>query len=96
MVNRKLLKSKMELFGDRNEDLANAIGISPQRFSLKLNGSNGADFNVREINQIKVRYNLTIQEVDSIFFESNVSCEDTTKGDAVRDIQQNTIKNNHG
>ena len=70
----------MELFGDRNEDLANALGISPQRFSLKLNGTYGADFTVREINIIRVRYKLTIQEVDLIFFKSNVSCEGIETG----------------
>ena len=72
MVNKNELQSKMRLFGDRNEDLASAIGISPQRFSNKLNGTNDADFTVKEINIIK-KYNLSIEEVDSIFFKNDVS-----------------------
>ena len=74
MVNKNELQSKMKLFGDRNEDLASAIGISPSRFSNKLNGTDGADFNVKEIKIIKSKYNLTIEEVDSIFFKNDVSC----------------------
>ncbi|MBR5582972.1 MAG: hypothetical protein IKW21_00420 [Lachnospiraceae bacterium] len=58
----------MKLFGDRNEDLAEAIGISPQRFSAKLNETNGAEFTMGEIRAIKIRYNLTAEEVDEIFF----------------------------
>lgn len=73
MVNKNELQSKMRLFGDRNEDLASAIGISPQRFSNKLNGTNDADFTVKEINIIKKKYNLNIEEVDSIFFKNDVS-----------------------
>lgn len=63
----------MKKHGDRNEDLAKYIGISPQRFSAKLNGTGGADFTRSEIQKIKERYNLTAEEVDIIFFASDVS-----------------------
>ena len=67
-MNKNKLVSKMKWFGDRNEDLAEAIGISQQRFSAKLNGTNGAEFTMSEIRAIKIRYNLTAEEVDEIFF----------------------------
>lgn len=67
-MNKNKLVSKMKLFGDRNEDLAEGIGISPQRFSAKLNGTGGAEFTMCEIRTIKTRYNLTAEELDEIFF----------------------------
>jgi hypothetical protein len=67
-MSKNKLVSKMKLFGDRNEDLAVAIGISPQRFSAKLNGTGGAEFTMSEIMTIKIRYKLTAEEVNEIFF----------------------------
>lgn len=67
-MNKNKLVSKMKWFGDRNEDLAAAIGISQQRFSAKLNQTGGAEFTMSEIRVIKIRYNLTSQEIDEIFF----------------------------
>lgn len=58
----------MKKHGDRNEDLAKYIGISPQRFSAKLNETNGAEFTWSEIKAIKKKYNLTATDVDEIFF----------------------------
>ena len=63
-----MLVSKMKLHGDRNEDIAEALGISQQRYSIKLNGTNGAQFTCSEIRIIKIRYNLTPAEIDEIFF----------------------------
>ena len=68
MVSKNELVSKMKKHGDRNEDLAKYIGISPQRFSAKLNETNGAEFTQSEIQKVKERYNLTSEEVDAIFF----------------------------
>ena len=76
-MNKNRLVSKMKLHGDRNEDLAKYIGISPQRFSAKLNGTGGAEFTQGEILKVKEKYNLTSKEVDRIFFAINVSHEDT-------------------
>ena len=67
----------MKKHGDRNEDLARYIGISPQRFSAKLNGTGGADFTGNEMRKIKQKYNLTNEEMDVIFFASDVSSKDT-------------------
>ncbi|MBQ8616547.1 MAG: XRE family transcriptional regulator [Clostridia bacterium] len=72
-MNAKLLRSKMVLFGDTNATLAEVLNISAQRFSAKLNETNGAEFNKSEIGKIKVRYDLTPEEVDAIFFCLKVS-----------------------
>ena len=67
-VNKQRLKSVMALHGDRNEDIANYMGISPQRFSAKLNGTKGAEFTQSEIQKVKEKYNLTCGQVGAIFF----------------------------
>ena len=63
----------MKWHGDRNEDLAKYIGISPQRFSAKLNETDGAEFTQGEIRKISEKYDLTAQEIKEIFFEDNVA-----------------------
>lgn len=67
-MNKNELVSKMKKYGDRNEDLAKYIGISPQRFSAKLNETGGAEFTQSEIQKVKEKYNLTGEEVNDIFF----------------------------
>ena len=64
-MNTRMLKSKMVLFDDTNVTMAEALGITPPAYSLKLNGEN--DFKQEEIKIIKERYNLTPEEVDTIF-----------------------------
>lgn len=58
----------MKLHGDTQEMLADAIGISVQRLNAKINQTGGADFTMSEIRAIKIRYKLTSEEVDDIFF----------------------------
>lgn len=70
-MNKKLLKSKMVLHDDISETLAKALGISTVSLSLKMN-ENRSQFNQKEIAKIKERYNLTPDEVDSIFFAKKV------------------------
>lgn len=70
-MNKKLLESKMKLFGDNNATLAKYLNITPQTLSTKKNG--GADFKKNEIVRIKERYNLTANDVDLIFFANEVS-----------------------
>ncbi len=60
--------SVMKLYGDTQEILADAIGISVQRLNAKINSTGGAEFTMSEIRAIKIRYNLTAQEIDEIFF----------------------------
>ena len=71
-MNTNKLRSKMALFGDTGSTLSEVLGISPQRFSAKLN-ENKAEFTQREIQIIKDRYDLTAEEVDDIFFNKRVS-----------------------
>lgn len=68
------LVSVMKKHGDRQEDLANYIGISLQRFNAKINEKDGAEFTKGEISKIKEKYNLTAEQVDLIFFNNDVSC----------------------
>ena len=68
-MKKNLLESKMKLHGDRQSDLADAIGISLQTFNKKLNGNDSAGFTQSEIKKIIERYNLTADEVMKIFFD---------------------------
>lgn len=68
-MNKNLLRSKMVLFGDTNETLAAALGISPQRLSAKINTTGGAEFVQGEIKIIRDRYHLTDEETGHIFFQ---------------------------
>lgn len=72
-MNKKMLKAEMILYGDTNASLADALGITPQTFSAKLNGYKGADFTQHEIRAIMDRYNLSAEKIMVIFFVSKVS-----------------------
>ena len=66
-MNAKLLRSVMVLNGDTNATLAEFLGITEQSVSNKIN-ENGTEFKQGEIARIKDKYNLTSEQVDSIFF----------------------------
>lgn len=66
-MKKEVLRSIMVLHGDTNRDLANYLGISEQSVSNKIN-ENGTEFKQGEISRIKERYNLSSEQVDSIFF----------------------------
>ena len=66
-MNKELLRSIMVLFGDTNKTLADFLGITEQSLSNKIN-ENGTEFKQSEIRRIKIRYNLTAEQVDLIFF----------------------------
>lgn len=72
-MNKKLFKSKMALYGDTNQTVAEALSITPQRNSAKLNGTGGAEYTQGEILILKARWNLSAEEVDQIFFANIVS-----------------------
>lgn len=72
-MNKNLLISKMKLFGDTQTDLAHALGLSVARTNAKINETDGAEFTQSEITIIKIRYHLTAEEVDLIFFTQKVS-----------------------
>lgn len=71
-MNTNKLRAQMALHGDTGNTLADALGLSKQRFSQKLNEKN-AEFTQSEIMKIKERYGLTADEVDEIFFDIKVS-----------------------
>ena len=66
-MNKELLRSIMVLHGDTNKTLADYLGITEQSLCNKIN-ENGTEFKQREIRLIKVRYKLTSNQVDLIFF----------------------------
>lgn len=72
-MNKKLLKSKMDLFGDNGGTLSEYLRISRSTLSAKMNESSGREFTQSEIADIKARYNLTPDEVNDIFFTRMVS-----------------------
>lgn len=78
-MNKNELVSVIKKHGDRQEDLAKYIGISPQRFSAKINQRDGADFTRGEIQKIIEKYNLSVEDIHLIFFTSDVSSEDTER-----------------
>lgn len=56
----------MKLYGETGYILAEALGISANTLSKKIN--NKAEFTQSEIDKIKKKYDLTPAEIDSIFF----------------------------
>lgn len=78
MINKNLLKSKMALFGDDQNALATALGISIQRLSAKMNAKQVSDkvkaaaFTLAEVRIIMERYSLTPDEVVAIFLSVNL------------------------
>lgn len=66
-MKKEVLRSIMVLHGDTNKDLADYLGISEQSVSNKINET-GTEFKQGEIARIKLKYNLTSDQVDQIFF----------------------------
>lgn len=66
-MNKKALRSVMALHGDTNRDLADLLGKTMQTISAKMN-KNGAEFTQGEIVKIRDRYNLTAEQIATIFF----------------------------
>jgi hypothetical protein len=58
----------MKLFGDTQQILADALGLSLSRLNAKINEINGAEFRQSEITFFRNRWHLTPEEVDQIFF----------------------------
>lgn len=66
-MNKKALRSIMVLHGDTNRDLAELLGKTVQSVSAKMN-EKGAEFTQGEIVKIRDRYNLTAEQIATIFF----------------------------
>jgi hypothetical protein len=71
-MNKALLRSVMIAHGDTQAILAREMGLSLSRLNAKINGSY-ADFRQTEIGFIRDRYKLGPEDVNAIFFNSNVS-----------------------
>ena len=67
-MNKNMFVSKMKLFGDTQEILAMALGVSLTRLNAKINETDGAEFWQHEIKFFRDRLHLTTEEVDQIFF----------------------------
>lgn len=63
-----LLKSKMALYGDKQKDLAQKLEISETSLSKKMNETGKAEFTKKEMQKIKEIYDLTVEELNVIFF----------------------------
>lgn len=72
-MNKNELEAMMKKHGDTGGSLAEYLGVTRSTFSAKLNETNGREFTQGEITKIKTRYELTAEEVDSIFFAVKVS-----------------------
>lgn len=71
MFDKNELRAAMARYGDRQEDLANTLGLTTSGLSVKVNGA--VDFKRNEIELIMLRYNLSPDEVQRIFFANNVN-----------------------
>lgn len=66
-MNARELRSVMTLHGDTYKDLAELLKISETSVGNKIN-EKGTEFKQGEIAKIKERYNLSAEQVASIFF----------------------------
>jgi DNA-binding transcriptional regulator YiaG len=66
-MNKQLLRSIMVLHNDTNKTLAEYLGISEKSVNDKIN-ERGTEFKQSEIASIRKRYNLSDEQVSTIFF----------------------------
>ena len=72
-MNKNELKAVMAKHGDRQEDLAAALGMSSAVLSTRINGA--IPFRQPEIEAIILRYNLNAEDIQRIFFTQTCYCE---------------------
>lgn len=65
-MDMNLLKYYMGNHGDRQSDLAKALGFSASALSSRMHGK--TDFRKSEIETIRDRYHLNANDVQAIFF----------------------------
>lgn len=66
MTDKNLLHYFVKRAGYKNKDIAEAIGITPAGYTLKI--SNKSDFRQGEIKTICDMLELTVEERDRVFF----------------------------
>lgn len=67
-MNADMLKGKIREHGLTQDAVAQRLGISLSRFNAKLNGTNGAEFSLGEVQGLKKLFDLEPHQVDEIFF----------------------------
>lgn len=70
-MNASLMKSYIVRNHDTQERLAEALGIALATLNAKINGK--SNFRQTEIAAIKSRYRMTADEVDAVFFATELS-----------------------
>ena len=66
-----LLRYFMRKHGDKQSDLAEALELSEASLSSRMTGK--VDFRRSEINVIRMRYNLTADDLCQIFFAEPIA-----------------------
>lgn len=74
-MNKNELKARMARYGDNCLKLAEALGKSPSTISHKLNDE--VPFSLSEIQAMIERYDLTPEDVQTIFFARKVAESET-------------------
>lgn len=72
-MNKTALRVVMLQNHENYKDLAGVLNISPSTLSDKINERTGSGFTQPEIVAIKEHYRLSAEQVDLIFFGSEVS-----------------------
>ena len=76
-MNKPMMKSILAIHGDDQGTLAILLGLPQSAVSNRLNGK--VDFRLSEINRIRQRYKLSARQTVELFFDHEVSVEDTTE-----------------
>ena len=69
-MKKNVFRSIMALHNDTQKDIADALGITEQTVSDKINGL--SEFKAGEIKLLIARYDLTPIQVDDIFFGEEI------------------------
>ena len=78
MFDKNKLKAKMVEKGYSIEQIAQKLGVNPGTVYRKLSGDN--EFTRNEIAMLKSILGLTIEEIDNIFFHSNLRIRNNPAG----------------
>lgn len=72
-MNKNKLLGIIKENNDTQEGLADALNITRQTLSKKINETNGASFTLSELKIIRIRYKLNESDFNAIFFADLVS-----------------------
>lgn len=66
-MNANLIRARIAELGMTQKKTASAANMSLSRFNAKLNGTNGAQFSLKDIRALKEVLDLSAQQIDDIF-----------------------------